>query len=245
MPEECNAPSVTVNGQTLPQADDAEWRRIEQAYQEVQRRDERAEYRTWKAERRMAAVLLLLLAMVGWNIWLWLEHRKVQAVVQVVQVDEQHRVVQLGLPQDLLAYEPPEGLYMDMLGQWVRSMRWRDDEDSKKVTRMQWAWVYRHTCGQARRLLQAIEDREQPFRPSKTLVAVELKSITKTAVPEGYQVLWSETSTERSSPSVKTTQWSGTFGVGRTQLATLTDAMENRLGLCVTAFDMSEVPSSK
>src|SRR5262249_61281164 len=117
------------------------------------------------------------------------------------------------------------------------------DEDSKKVTRMQWAWVYRHTCGQARRLLQAVEDKEQPFKPGKKLVAVELKSITKTAVPEGYQVLWRETSTERRSPSVKTTQWNGTFGVGRTQLATLTDAMENRLGLCVTAFDMSPLSS--
>jgi type IV secretory pathway TrbF-like protein len=130
---------------------------------------------------------------------------------------------------------------MDMLGQWVRSVRWRDDEASKQVTRMQWAWVYRHTCGQARRLLQAIEDHDQPFKPSKKLVAVELKSITKTAVSEGYQVLWSETSTDKSSPSVQTTQWSGTFGVGRMQLTTLIDAMDNRLGLCVTAFDLSPV----
>jgi len=70
-------------------------------------------------------------------------------------------------------------------------------------------------------------------------------SITCVALPpEGYQVLWRETSTERSSPSVKTTQWSGTFGVGRTQLANLADAMENRLGLCVTAFDMSALPTN-
>jgi type IV secretory pathway TrbF-like protein len=217
---------------------------VDKAYQEIQRRDERAEYRTWKAERRTAVVLLLLLTQMAWNLWLWLEHRKVQAVVQVVQVDEQQRVVQLGIPQDLLAYDPPDGLYMDMLGHWVRSVRWRDDEDRKMVTRVQWAWAYRHTCGQARRLLQAMEEREQPFKPSKKLVAVELKSITKTAVPEGYQVLWTETSTEKSSPSVKTTQWSGTFGVGRTQLATLTDAMENRLGLCVTAFDISPMGSN-
>src|SRR5262249_8044814 len=233
-----------LNGQARPQTEDAEGRRIEQAYAEIQRRDGSAEQRTWKAERNTALAWLLLLAMLGWNIWLWLDHRKVQAVVQVVQVDEQNRVIQLGIPQDVLAYTPPEGLWMDMLGHWVRSVRWRDDEDRKTVTRLQWAWVYRHTCGQARRLLQAVEDQEQPFKPGKKLVSVELKSITKTAVPEGYQVFWSETSTERSSPSVKTTQWSGTFGVGRTQLATLTDAMENRLGLCVTAFDVSPVPTN-
>jgi hypothetical protein len=233
---------VTVHGQGLPTAEDEVWQRVDAAYQEIQRRDERAEYRTWKAERKTAVVLLLLFLQMAWNIWLWLDHRRVQAVVQVVQVDEQQRVVQLGIPQDVLTYAPADGLWMDMLGQWVRSVRWRDDEDRKMVTRVQWAWAYRHTCGQARRLLQAIEDKEQPFKPSKKLVAVELKSITRTSVPEGYQVLWSETSTEKNSPSVKTMQWSGTFGVGRTQLATLTEAMENRLGLCVTAFDMSPLP---
>src|SRR5262244_2010719 len=199
------------------------WRRIEHAYQEIQRRDERAEYRTWKAERKSAAAWLLMLAMLGWNIWLWLDHRKVQAVVQVVQVDEQHRVVQLGIPQDLLAYEPSDGLWMDMLGEWVRRVRWRDDEDSKKVTRMQWAWVYRHTCGQARRLLQAVEDKEQPFKPGKKLQAVELKSVTKTPVPESYQVLWVETTTAKDQPTVKTQTWTGNFSVGRIQLPSLAD----------------------
>src|SRR5262249_61293946 len=117
-------------------------------------------------------------------------------------------------------------------------------KERNAVRRQPWAGVYRHTCGQARRLLQAVEDKEQPFKPSKKLVAVELKSITRTAVPDGFQVLWSETSTEKSSPSVQTTQWSGTFGVGRTRLATLTDAMDNRLGLCVTAFDLSPLPTT-
>jgi hypothetical protein len=70
-------------------------------------------------------------------------------------------------------------------------------------------------------------------------VAVELKSITKTPVPESYQVLWAETSTDKNLPVVKTTLWAGTFSVGRLQLPTLADAMDNRLGLCVTAFDLS------
>ena len=87
-----------------------------------------------------------------------------------------------------------------------------------------------------------MEDKEQPFKTSKKLVSVDLKSITKTAVPEGYQVLWSETSTAKGNPTVQTTQWSGTFGVGRVQLDTLTEAMDNRLGLCVTMFDLSPLP---
>ena len=90
--------------------------------------------------------------------------------------------------------------------------------------------------------MQAIEEKEQPFKPSKKLVAVELKSITKTPVPESYQVLWTETSTEPTNPAVKTTLWTGTSSVGRLQLSTLADAMDNRLGLCVTAFDLSPQP---
>jgi len=74
------------------------------------------------------------------------------------------------------------------------------------------------------------------------LVAVELRSITKTPVPESYQVLWAETSTEPTSPQVKTALWTGTFSVGRIQLPSLTDVMDNRLGLCVTAFDLSPQP---
>jgi type IV secretory pathway TrbF-like protein len=244
MSEEPKSPFVAVNGQARPEAEADVWGRVDNVYREIQRRDGSAEYRAWRADRRTAWVALFTATLLAWNIWLWLDHRHVQAVVQVVQVDEQQRVVQLGIPQDVLTYEPPEGLYMDMLGQWVRSVRWRDDEDSKTVTHMHWAWVYRHTCGQARRLLQAMEDKEQPFKPGKKLVAVELKSITRTAAQDGYQVLWSETSTEKNSPSVQTTQWSGTFAVGRTRLATLTDAMDNRLGLCVTAFDLSPVPAN-
>src|SRR5262249_12652041 len=129
MSDEVSPLTITSNGQVLPQVEDAEWWRIEQAYQEIQRRDERAEVRTWKAERKAATAWLLMLAMLGWNIWLWRDHRTVQAVVQAVQVDEQQRVVQLGIPQDVLAYQPQDALWMDMLGTWVRQVRWRDDED--------------------------------------------------------------------------------------------------------------------
>jgi type IV secretory pathway TrbF-like protein len=228
------------NGQGGPAIAPDEWAQIEQAYREMQRRDDQAEHRSWRWERFALTLLAVLVVHLGVIVWQWLEHRKVQAFVQVVQVDDQHRIVQLGLPQDLLDYRPADGLWMDMLGEWVRRVRWREEDHTH--AKQQWAWVYRHTCGQARRLLQALEDKEQPFKPSKKLQAVELKSVTKTPVPESYQVLWVETTTAKDQPSVKTQTWTGTFSVGRIALPSLADALDNRLGLCVTAFDLSPQP---
>jgi type IV secretory pathway TrbF-like protein len=233
---------MATNG-TPPVPPTDEWQRIDQAYREIQRRDDRAEYRAWRWERLALALLGIQLVLLGVIVYQWLDHRKVQAFVQTVQVDDKGRLLQLGIPQTLLAYEPPDGVWMDMLGEWVRRVRWRE-EDAQVHARAQWAWVYRHTCGQARRLLQTIEEREQPFKPGKKLVTVELKSITKTPVPQSYQVLWSEMTTERSAPMVKTSLWTGTFSVGRIQLPTLSDVLDNRLGLCVTAFDMSQNPTT-
>ena len=158
-------------------------------------------------------------------------------------MDDKGTLVQMGIPQELLAYQPPDGVWIDMLEKWVRRWRWRGTDPV--LAKAQWAWLYPHTCGEARRLLQKLEDKEQPFKPGKKLTAVELKSITKTAAPEGYQVLWSETSTEQANPMVKTSLWTGTFSVGRIQLPTLTDAMDNRLGLCVAAFDLSPQPGGQ
>jgi len=105
-----------------------------------------------------------------------------------------------------------------------------------------WAWLYRHTCGQARRLLQTLEEREKPFELGKKLISVELKSVTKTPVPESYQVLWTEMRTDTAQPAVTTVLWTGTFSVGRYRPPTLADTLDNRLGLCVTAFDLSPQP---
>ena len=165
-----------------------------------------------------------------------------QAFVQVVVQDEKGQLLQVGIPQHLFAYTPPDGVWMDMLGEWVRRIRWRG-EDTKALTRAQWAWVYRHTCGQARRLLQAIEEQDKPFEEKKKkLSSVDLKSITKTPIPESYQILWSETSIDASNPTVKTALWTGTFSVGRYRPPTMADTLDNRLGLCVTAFDLSPQP---
>src|SRR6266851_7289793 len=228
-----------VNGATPPVPPD-EWQRIEQAYREIQRRDSSAEQRTWRAERLVLALLALLAVTLGVVVWQFAHARTVQAFVQVVQVDEKGQLVQVGIPQDLLTYSPPEGLWMDMLGEWVRRVRWRGTDAT--LARAEWAWVYRHTCGQARRLLQALEAQEKPFETGKVLRTVELKSVTKTPVPESYQVLWVESTTMKTEPTVKTAVWTGTFSVGRYRPPTLADTLENRLGLCVTAYDLSLQP---
>ena len=155
-------------------------------------------------------------------------------------MDDKGQLVQIGMPQGLLSYAPPDGVWMDMLGEWVRRIRWHGTDPI--FMKAQWSWVYRHTCEQARRLLQAMEEKDQPFKPSKKLTAVELRSVTKTPVPESYQVLWAETTTDQAQPTVKTQLWTGTFSVGRMQLPTLADALDNRLGLCVTAYDLSPQP---
>src|SRR5919201_134503 len=108
MTEDFTPQPGAVDGHTLPSADDEEWRKIEHAYKEIRRRDDRAEYRAWRKERLTWALLLVVLAQLAVIVYQWWDHRTVQAFVQVVQVDEQHKVVQLGLPQDLLRYQPPD-----------------------------------------------------------------------------------------------------------------------------------------
>lgn len=231
---------MDVNGQRSLSESPHAWQQMEDAYRTIQRRDGSAEARAWHWERVALGLLGLLVATLGVIGWQLLTARQVQAVVQVVQVDAAGQVLQMGLPQALLAYTPDDGIWMDMLASWVRWVRWRGTD--LVLAKREWASAYRHTCSTARRFLQALEEKEQPFRPSKRLTAVELKSITKTPSPQSYQVLWAESSTDGVLPSVTTTLWTGTFTVGRIQLKTLADALDNRLGLCVSAYDLSPQP---
>jgi type IV secretory pathway TrbF-like protein len=68
-------------------------------------------------------------------------------------------------------------------------------------------------------------------------VALEVKSVTKLAAPESYQVLWEESVTEKHAPTIKVQMWTGTFTVGRISLKSMDDIIDNRLGICVTAFE--------
>ena len=145
--------------------------------------------------------------------------------------------MQLGVPQHLYAYTPPDGVYMEMVAQWVRWTRWRGDDE--RMTRVQWAWAYRHTCGIAHKWLRALEEKEKPLRSGTKRVMVDVKSVTKIAAPESYQVLWEESVTEKNAPTVKTQMWTGTFTVGRIALKTMDDILDNRLGVCLTAYELS------
>src|SRR6266705_2388740 len=170
------------NGHEASPALTDEWQRIEQAYRELQRRDGSAEHRAWQWQILALTMVGLFVVTLAVILWQLTHARNVQAFVQVVQIDDKGQLLQTGMPQDLLTYTPPDGLWMDMLGEWVRRIRWRGVDTV--LAHAEWAWLYRHTCGQARRLLQTLEEREKPFEGKKKLVSIELKSVTKTPAPE-------------------------------------------------------------
>jgi type IV secretory pathway TrbF-like protein len=162
---------------------------------------------------------------------------RVHTVVQVVQQDEQGRLVKIGVPMDLLAYQPQEGAVRDMLAEWINKRHWRGEEESDVRARYDWRWLYLHTCGAARKQLQEAEQKEQPFKKSTKRVQVDVDSITKTVTPESYQVLWKATTIDKYNPRAEEVWWTTTFTVGRVAPKTLADATLNNLGLCVTGID--------
>ena len=106
-------------------------------------------------------------------------------VVQVVQHDEEGRLVKIGVPMDLLAYQPQEGAVRNMLAEWVNKRHSRDDAPSEVRARQDWRWLYLHTCGTARKHLEEAERQEHPFnRALKKTVKVDIESVTKTVTPE-------------------------------------------------------------
>src|SRR5262249_39480687 len=110
------------------------------------------------------------------------------------------------------------------------------------LAKVEWRWAYDHTRGPARQALQGYEDHEKPFAPGgKKLVSVDVESVTKTPPPLSSQGLWRETTVETAQPP-KTQQWTGTFTVQRTTPPTQAALLENRLGLCINAFDLTMQP---
>jgi type IV secretory pathway TrbF-like protein len=148
-------------------------------------------------------------------------------------------MVLVGLPKDLLDYQPEDSQVMDMLAQWVTKRRWRGDEEGYKRTRNDWAWLYRHSCGYGSKLLAHDEVIEQPFKPSKVRASIEIKSMTKTATPESFQVVWHEVTVDKLASTLKEQDYIGTFTVGRVRPKNLTEAIDNRLGMCVNGFDLA------
>jgi type IV secretory pathway TrbF-like protein len=215
-----------------------ELERLETWYRIISERDGTAERRVWHWQLVCAALLVTVLAV---GVWDHLRPREaVRAFVQVVQVNEDGRVVHLGLPQDLLTYQPQDAQWLDMLSEWVRRVRWRGSDPV--MAQANWNWARAHLCGgPVKELVDELEKREKPFTElGKRLVAVEIKAATATPAPSTYHVFWEETSTEATIQRVK--KYTGTFTVGRMQPATPAVLMQNRLGLCITAFNMSEQP---
>jgi hypothetical protein len=121
METERNVQPVTTNGHGMP----VDWQgipndviqRMELAYQEIQRRDSQAEQRAWRKDKLVQRLGFVILALVGVLIWMVIDKQQVKAFVQTVQGTEEGTLVQLGVPQDLYDYSPPDGAYMEMVAQ--------------------------------------------------------------------------------------------------------------------------------
>jgi type IV secretory pathway TrbF-like protein len=212
---------------------------LEAAYAQIQARDGTAERRAWHWQ---VTALLAIAGLIGLGVWDHLDKRSVpQAFVQTVVQQENGRVVSLGVPVHLLAYEPEEGVWLEMVGEWVRRHRWRGKD--VVLAQADMAWVQYHTCGrEARRLLTEEQKGFKPEDVGKTLVMVELKSVTKTPSPLSYQVLWKETTVPKYLPPEEQ-QYTATLTTGRVSPSSQEMLLQNRLGLCVTAWDITAQPS--
>jgi type IV secretory pathway TrbF-like protein len=209
--------------------------RLNTWYQVISQRDGAAERRVWHWQMIAAALVVIVFAV---GIWDHLDRRTdVQAFVQTVQVNEDGKVLNLGVPVDLIAYEPQDAQWLDMLSEWVRRVRWRGSDEVQ--AKLDWNWARAHLCGgPVMRLMDEVEKHETPFDGlGKELVSVEIKAATATAAPKTYHVFWEETTTAYTQQ--RRHQFTGTFTVGRLRPATQAILMQNRLGLCITAFNLS------
>lgn len=223
----------------VQEASAEEMQRIRRVYREIERRDGAAHWHAALWFRFCCALAVVLMVAMGAIVGLALKASRVQAFVQPVQITEDGKMVLVGVPKDLLDYQPDDGQVMDMLAQWVTKRRWRGDEEGYQRTRNDWAWLYRHTCGAASTVLAHEELTEKPFQPSKLRASIAIMSLTKTATPSSYQVGWQEVVVDKGVLTLKEQDYIGTFTVGRVRPKTLVEAMDNRLGICVNGYDLS------
>ena len=220
-------------------ASQAEIERVKRVYHEIERRDGAANWHAALWFRFACLLAVVVIVALSAIVYFATMASRVQAFVQPVQITEEGKMVLVGMPKDALDYQPEEAEWMDMLAQWVTKRRWRGDEEGYKRTRNDWSWLYRHSCGYGSKLLAHDEVTEQPFKPSRLKASIEIKSITKTTTPESYQVVWHEVTVDKLAATLKEVDYVGTFTVGRLRPKTITEAMDNRLGICVTGYDLA------
>jgi type IV secretory pathway TrbF-like protein len=223
----------------MQDASAAEVERIQRVYREIERRDGAANWHAALWFRFACLLAVVLIVAIGAVVVFATKASTVQAFVQPVQITDEGKMVLVGIPKDLLDYQPEDSQVMDMLAQWVTKRRWRGDDEGLKRTRNDWAWLYRHSCGFGSKLLAHDEVTEQPFKPSKVRTSIEIKSITKTATPESFQVVWHEVTVDKLASTLKEHDYIGTFTVGRVRPKNLSEAMDNRLGMCVNGYDLT------
>ena len=126
-------------------------------------------------------------------------------------------------------------------GQWVRWVRWNSGEPGANAEQRTMAYLY--TCGEGIKFLQERETKEKLWRSGAQRQIVDFKSFTNTPSPQTYQVLWEETYTDGHMVP-RTRMMTGTFVVGRWRPTTQAELIRNFRGMCVTAFDISQHPTS-
>jgi type IV secretory pathway TrbF-like protein len=223
----------------IEDASAAEVERINHVYREIERRDGAAQWHAALWFRFACLLAVVLIVAITAIVYFAMQASRVQAFVQPVQITEEGKMVLVGIPKDLLDYQPEDSQVMDMLAQWVTKRRWRGDEEGYKRTRNDWAWLYRHSCGYGSKLLANDEGKEQPFKPSKVKASIEIKSITKTATPESWQVVWHEVTVDKLASTLREQDYIGTFTIGRVRPKTIAEAIDNRLGMCINGYDLA------
>jgi type IV secretory pathway TrbF-like protein len=212
--------------------------KTDRMWQETQRRDGNAVWHSWQWMRGFYVLFGVWVLTVAIGLWLYAHSREVEVMVQTVVYNAEGQFVSLGVPQKLLAYEPEDGQWRDMLEEWVHKRQWRSDEPSATLARANWAWVYKHTCGDATKRLEQDEIEDKPFQVGKITRSVKVRSTTKTPTPQSFQVVWEETTVDKAKATKDKTLYTGTFLVGRYKPTSRADAERNHLGLCVTAYDI-------
>lgn len=234
-----NASAYVDQMRAVQDATEAEVERVKQVFHEIERRDGAANWHAALWFRFACLLAVVLIVAISAVVYFAMMASKVQVFIQTVERTHEGQIVVVGIPEDLLKYEPEDGAYMDLIAQWVTKRRWKGDESGMKRTRNDWAWLYRHSCGFASKALANDELKEMPFKPGPKRASIEVKSITKTSTPTSYQILWHEVSVDMLASTLKEVDFVGTFTVGRLRPKTLSDAIDNRLGICVTGYDLA------